>query len=91
MSTEAGAVAARVDAAFVAAAMLGHLRETASDIGIILRRKMRRLTGTPEVSAAAARGPADPWITEAAAWLAHLRESESAVHHAVLETDGWGR
>ncbi len=76
---------------FVAAAMRGHLRETASDIGIILRRKMRRLTDTPEASAAADPGPADPWITEAAAWLTQLTESEDTLHQAVLETDGWGR
>jgi len=75
---------------FAAAAMRGQLRETASDIGIILRRKMRRLTDSPEVSAAADRGPADPWIAEAAAWLAHFSECDDVVHHAVLETDGSG-
>jgi hypothetical protein len=74
---------------FVAAAIRGHLRETASDIGIILRRKMRWLTDTPEVSAAVGRGPADPWITEAAGWLSHLQEYEDTM--SIREASGWPR
>jgi glycosyltransferase involved in cell wall biosynthesis len=72
---------------FVAAAMRGHLRETASDIKIILRRKMRRLTDTPEVSALAEDGPADPWLSEAAAWLSHLQEYEDTM--PIHEAGGW--
>lgn len=74
---------------FVAAAMHGHLREAASDIRNILRGKMRRLTGTPEVSAAAEGGPADPWITEAAGWLSHLQEYEDTM--SIREPNGWSR
>ena len=72
---------------FVAAALHGHLRETASDIGIILRRKMRRLTYRPEVSAVTDRGPADPWITEAATWLNHLQQCEDTM--SIREASGW--
>jgi glycosyltransferase involved in cell wall biosynthesis len=72
---------------FVAAAMRGHLRETASDIRIILRRKMRRLTGTPGVSAEAEGEPADPWLSEAAAWLSHLQEYEDTM--PIHEAGGW--
>lgn len=74
---------------FVAAAMRGHLRETASDIGIILRRKMRRLTDMPEVPVAAEGGAADPWLTEAATWLRHFQEYEDTI--PIREAVEWPR
>jgi glycosyltransferase involved in cell wall biosynthesis len=73
---------------FAAAATRGQLWATASDVGLILRHKIRRLAGRRHVPPRADGGAADPWITEAAAWLAHLRESEDRVHRPVLAADG---
>jgi hypothetical protein len=72
---------------FVAAALRGQLCETTTDITKLLRRKTRSVLGKLKLSATADGGQADPWITEAAAWLSHLQEYEDTM--PISEASGW--